>query len=313
MKKWFIISALLLFSCNDGDIITETLEFGDTFEACGELVLYKVKTNPNETLSFQITSPAISLEDLLQTEPASDTNPPLVNLVNPTPASFTVGSSNILTFRSYDAAPNNIFCNDVPPTNIVITQDFTSSSGEAAFTISLVEDDNDGIPAEFEDLNGNGDLNDDDTDGDGLPNYLDPDDDGDNVLTINEEVNFDASLANPLSLALNTNSNEDNIPNYLDNDDDGDGVLTINEEQFTQNLNPTDDISNSTIGPDYLNFNEIESVTTMEYRDHIITQTFTVALKFFNITFPNIQYTELDFGTLNSTETTKTRIYKPEF
>ena len=150
MKKWFIISALLLFSCNDGDIITETLEFGDTFEACGELVLYKVKTNPNETLSFQITSPAISLEDLLQTEPASDTNPPLVNLVNPTPASITVGSSNILTFRSYDAAPINIFCNDVPPTNIVITQDFTSSSGEAAFTISLVEDDNDGIPAEFE-------------------------------------------------------------------------------------------------------------------------------------------------------------------
>lgn len=311
MKKWFIISALLLFSCNDGDIITETLEFGDTFEACGELVLYKVKTNPNETLSFQITSPAISLEDLLQTEPASDTNPPLVNLVNPTPASITVGSSNILTFRSYDAAPNNIFCNDVPPTNIVITQDFTSSSGEAAFTISLVEDDNDGIPAEFEDLNGNGDLNDDDTDGDGLPNYLDPDDDNDNVPTSAEMHNFDITLANPLGNAVDTD--DDGTPNYLDNNDDGDITLTINEESLTQNLNPTDDITDATVGPDYLNDAVTTSVTTMEYNDHIITQTFTVALKFFNITFPTIQYTELDFGTLNSGETTRTRIYKPEF
>ena len=123
--------------------------------------------------------------------------------------------------------------------------------------------------------------------------------------------NFDITLANPLGNAVDTD--DDGTPNYLDNNDDGDITLTINEESLTQNLNPTDDITDATVGPDYLNDAVTTSVTTMEYNDHIITQTFTVALKFFNITFPTIQYTELDFGTLNSGETTRTRIYKPEF
>ncbi|MCH7523579.1 MAG: hypothetical protein IIC74_00875, partial [Bacteroidetes bacterium] len=44
----------------------------------------------------------------------------------------------------------------------------------------------DGVPSYLEDLNGNLNLNDDDTDANTLPNYFDPDDDGDGVLTINE-------------------------------------------------------------------------------------------------------------------------------
>jgi hypothetical protein len=311
MKKWSLVLVLLIMACNDGDIITEDLVFGDTFEACGELVLYKINTSPNESLSFQITSPPITIDDLLLTEPASDTNPPIVTLVNENPSTIAIGSSNILNYRSYDSAPNNLFCNDVPPTNISISQDFTSSSGEAAFTISLLEDDNDGIPAEFEDLNGDGDLTNDDTDGDGLPNYLDPDDDNDNVPTASEMVNFDISLANPFENTLDTDN--DGTPNYLDNDDDDDGILTINEESLTQNLNPTDDITNATVGPDYLNFAEDASVSTTEYIDHIINQEFTVKLKFFNVSFPTIQYDELDFGTLNSSLTTKTRVFKPVF
>ncbi|MDO5970067.1 hypothetical protein Q4Q35_09620 [Flavivirga aquimarina] len=56
--------------------------------------------------------------------------------------------------------------------------------------------DGDGIPSHIEDLSGDGEVTvnyddltdetDDDTDGDRLPNYLDSDDDGDGVLTINE-------------------------------------------------------------------------------------------------------------------------------
>jgi hypothetical protein len=197
----------------------------------------------------------------------------------------------------------------------VTTQEFISSSGEAAFTITLVEDDNDGIPAEFEDDNSDGDFNHLtnplDTDGDGLPNYLDPDDDNDNVLTSSEMVNFDITLTNPFENTLDTDN--DGIPNYLDNNDDGDTVLTINEENFSQNLNPTDDITDPTVGPDYLNVAVATSVLTTEYRNHNISQNFTVALKFFNVNFPAFQYTELDFGTLNSSSTTKTRLFKPVF
>ncbi|MEZ4865472.1 MAG: SdrD B-like domain-containing protein [Caldilineaceae bacterium] len=67
-----------------------------------------------------------------------------------------------------------------------------------------VDDDHDGIPNLQEDLDGNGDLTNDDTDQDGLPNYLDADDDGDTILTSGEDLNHNG--------------------NPLDDDGDGDGI-----------------------------------------------------------------------------------------
>ncbi|GLB49810.1 T9SS type A sorting domain-containing protein [Neptunitalea lumnitzerae] len=55
--------------------------------------------------------------------------------------------------------------------------------------IDCQDSDNDGIPDVIEDLNGNGNLDDDDTDGDSIANYLDDDDYNDGVLTINEDYN----------------------------------------------------------------------------------------------------------------------------
>ena len=59
---------------------------------------------------------------------------------------------------------------------------------------------------------------------DGIPNYLDTDDDGDSIDTINETGDTDG----------------DTIPNYLDNDDDGDSILTIFEDP-TGSLNKDGD------------------------------------------------------------------------
>lgn len=50
----------------------------------------------------------------------------------------------------------------------------------------IADHDFDGIPSYMEDLNGDKNLFNDDTDGDGVPNFLDGDDDGDRVLTKNE-------------------------------------------------------------------------------------------------------------------------------
>lgn len=82
--------------------------------------------------------------------------------------------------------------------------------------------DNDGIPSYLEDLNGDGeyivnyadltDDTDDDTDGDGTPNYVDSDDDGDGILTIYEDINKDGD-------PTNDDTNGNSIPNYLDRDD----------------------------------------------------------------------------------------------
>lgn len=68
----------------------------------------------------------------------------------------------------------------------------------------------DGIPSIKEDLNGNGKPWDDDTDGDGKPNFLDIDDDGDSVQTIKEDANGDGDPTNDFSDPKNPT-----LPDYL--------------------------------------------------------------------------------------------------
>lgn len=55
-----------------------------------------------------------------------------------------------------------------------------------------IDHDNDGILSKYEDVNGNGDLWDDDTDGDGKPNFLDVDDDADGKTT-REEITYETT------------------------------------------------------------------------------------------------------------------------
>ncbi len=100
-----------------------------------------------------------------------------------------------------------------------------------------VDDDGDGLKNALEDLNGDGDCSNDDTDGDGIPNWRDPDDDGDGVSTAVEIVYGD--------------TDSDGIPNYLANDDDGDGILT-RDEDYNQSGDPADDDANGDGVRDYL-------------------------------------------------------------
>ena len=65
-------------------------------------------------------------------------------------------------------------------------------------------------------LTGSGALPIPDTDADGTPDYQDPDDDGDSILT-----RFEGPIAQ--------DTDRDGIPDYLDPDDDGDGIPTIDE------------------------------------------------------------------------------------
>ena len=107
------------------------------------------------------------------------------------------------------------------------------------------DDDADGVPNAFEDFDGDGMFDDDDIDMDGIPNYLDNDDDGDGVLTINEAKDEDG---NPVD------TDGDGDVDYLDNDDDGDGILTINENADpNMDGDPSDALDTDMDGiPDYL-------------------------------------------------------------
>lgn len=72
--------------------------------------------------------------------------------------------------------------------------------------------DNDGIPSWMEDLDEDGDLYNDNTDGNGFPNFSDSDDDGDGTPTRREIIiKEDGTIEFP-------DSNNNGTPNYLDPD-----------------------------------------------------------------------------------------------
>lgn len=112
-----------------------------------------------------------------------------------------------------------------------------------------VDADNDSVLSATEDMNNDTNLANDDTDFDGLPNYLDNDDDGDLVLTNVEYVLSKTNTTQNVNVILDTDN--DGTPNYLDRDDDGDGVLTF-QEDYNHNGNPSDDDTNSSGTADYL-------------------------------------------------------------
>jgi len=77
--------------------------------------------------------------------------------------------------------------------------------------VERADHDNDSILSIYEDLDGDENVNNDDTDNDGFPNYVDSDDDNDGILTRDEDANGDG---NP----LNDDTDGDGIPDYLDAD-----------------------------------------------------------------------------------------------
>ena len=186
--------------------------------------------------------------------------PKLTNTENIVALCFFLFALSSLAQNSFQSESPNWLPNIALPAkqnqNYTVTNTLDTDGDGVTDDIDL-DDDNDGIPAAFEDLNGDGDLDNDDTDGDGLPNYLDADDDGDNVLTATEMPNYSTEFE--LTQALDTDG--DGTPNYLDTDDDNDGVPTINEEGVnTPNQNPADDISNNTVGADYLNVDVVNNI-----------------------------------------------------
>lgn len=325
MRNYFYLLLILPFltACNDGDVLEIDLEFDNTFQTCGEIVFFKIKSDPPESLSIFIDD--LTIEEITENV-FRTTDSVYKDLVTDTLSIRLDGFTNKINYRSYSAIPANPFCNDVPSSELNITSD-AAGTGDMTLTTTFVEDDNDGIPSEFEDLDGDGNLENDDTDGDGVPNYLDDDDDGDNVKTIDEFVNFDTD--NDFSNALNTDlayemaNNLPITPNYLDNDDDGDLVLTRDEESLIPDLNPANDVTDNTpdpitgnTTPDYLNDQVIATATDLvtAYRQHTIRQIFTVRINIINLSIPQLNQDFLNFGMLNDPSiTAKTRIVKTIF
>ncbi|AUS06177.1 hypothetical protein [Pseudotamlana carrageenivorans] len=301
-KLYFVLILLSLvfnLSCDDGDIITIELDFEDTFSSCGinNLVFFKTKNDPSESLSLKLTG--VTLDDILSVEADGVFE-----------KSYTISSTNPFNYRTYSntTLPSDLFCSDVPNSEINITKDIQSTSGIADVKTVLTEADDDGISSIFEDLDGDDDFTNDDTDNDGIPNYLDADDDGDNILTKDE--NPDPNGDGDPSDAQDTDG--DGIPDYLDDDDDGDGVKTRDEENHTTDNNPANDKTMDDLA-DYLNPLVATVVPATGYRGHVYLQYYKVTVILRNIDIDILSADELDFGELEDSALTKTIIGEPVF
>ena len=78
---------------------------------------------------------------------------------------------------------------------------------ECINSMQILDTDNDSIPNVLEDLNQDGDYANDDTDGDGLSNFIDTDDDGDGTPTADEDSNQDGD-------PTNDDDNNNGVPDY---------------------------------------------------------------------------------------------------
>src|SRR5690606_31924441 len=178
--------------------------------------------------------------------------------------------------------------------------------GTAEFITTFIYDDNDLVPAEEEEAG--------DTDGDGLPNMYDLDDDGDNVPTAREldTENADGDN-NPFTNPKDTD--DDGTPDYLDEDDDGDGVFTRDEDE-NGNLDPMDDVTNTSVGPDYLNDAVAINHEIAEYRLHTYKIFKSVKITLKNLVLVNGEETitqeTLVLGTIENVET-REKTKKPVF
>ncbi|WP_019039361.1 hypothetical protein [Psychroflexus tropicus] len=280
-------------SCDDGDIIVSDFNFDadSSLNLCefenNRKVLHIV-TESNEAISFTFE------ENILEN---------IENIIDPVQFTVEIDGSNRINYRrlSSSVESNDYFCQEIPPGEPTVVEEFASTNGGSVlFTISRasgegVDTDGDGIPDLNEratDSEGNfiGDVFGHDTDQDGIPNFLDIDDDNDNVPTVVEIGGTDDS-----DIDLDTDG--DGVRNYLDEDDDGDGVLTRNEdlnafEEGTPEepvLNPRDDDSNDDGIPNYLDASISEEVIVDFFRDNVVSRNFNITVVFNNITLQNIE------------------------
>ncbi len=150
------------------------------------------------------------------------------------------------------------------------TNDLPDTDGTEDVNYRDIDDDGDGIDTTEEDADGDGDPTNDDTDNDGTPDYLDHDmdtgvdtdgdgvidsvdidDDNDALLDSIEDANIDGDN-DPLTDPTDTDG--DGYPDHLDLDSDNDGIPDNVEAQLTEEyIVPNDDDSETYVSNNGLN------------------------------------------------------------
>ncbi|MBT8272009.1 MAG: hypothetical protein KJO25_08195 [Bacteroidia bacterium] len=284
-KITLLIALVLGLSCSDGDIIDVNLEFDQELQRCGDTnsdnyVLYDIQTDSFESLTLLF--------------PANNANNAIFNpSSSPTEGSLNINGSNVrFNYRTYDGDPQGLICEEIPVSDVNIIEDYEASSGTVNYISTFIDDDNDDVPSILEDLNNNGDLEDDDSDGDGIPNYKDNDDDNDNVPTRFENPDPDGD--GDLSDAQNTDGTDE--PDYLDADDDNDGVITRYEDENLDE-DPFNDFAPGGTLPRFLDPMAADTYVNDVFNPNDFQRTVSVVFTILNIDIEILSADSFDFGT----------------
>ncbi|TRO63303.1 hypothetical protein [Christiangramia sabulilitoris] len=296
----------LLTACDDGEIIVTSFDFEDsTLQFCDgpdRNVIYAINNDDVfESISLEYSN------SQFQTDANGNIIPPSQEII-----SFPLTGSNRIIYRIYNSevssGNNTYFCSVVPPSEPRVIEEWLSGTGATVFIITGFTDETANADPDSDDLTNieegwilGGPYQ--DSDEDGIPDYLDRDDDGDNVPTDLELLN---SANDPVNEAGLRDTDEDGIPNYLDDDDDNDGVLTRYEVSEDDLDNPVafttaEGISN------YLNDQQTQEIIHDEYIRHDINRNYGYRIDIDNLKFvkqdgsgESIQFENYNFGTLRS-------------
>lgn len=271
MKKFlpFVLAAVLMTSCDDGDLIVTEFAFeNQQLQHCGTgdvQVLYNVNNDQiNESIALIFN---MDEEEFINLE---------------TPVEIDLGESARIVYRTFDAEVDDYYCSEIPPaTPVVVTEYRSTSGGTVTITPQLrnVDDhDGDGVPTSLE--KGDAETDFPDTDGDEIPDYLDIDDDNDNVRT-SEEINDEED--NSLDRYFDTDA--DGTPDYLDEDDDGDETITRYED-LDENGNPGNDKNDEGI-PNYLNPDIVDPFPVDTFLKNTISESYRLEVAVSNLTLQN--------------------------
>jgi len=284
-----LICSTIVSSCDDGDIVDVNLDaFNQVLERCEEtseqFLIYNINESNTESLTLLFRADGNTREIFNPTE-------------NGQVSTLTINqTSNRFNYRTYDGNPENLICNLLADPGTSIVNDYEAAESATVFFTSVFEDDdNDGVPSVLEgrdELDSEGNPR--DTDGDGLPDYQDADDDNDNVLTINEEVEIDDN-----NVLIEQDTDDDGIPDWLDPDDDGDGILTKDEDE-NGNLSLGDDrdeLSPNINTPRYLDDQATEEFIQNSLRTTQFSRFVTVGITIQNADIGILQTDEIIMGT----------------
>lgn len=269
MKYWYclIFALVTLVSCDDGDLIVTDFNFENkSLQWCGDSstqVLFNINNDQvHEAIAFRFRL---------------ETPQPQFFSTEEGALSIPLTSENQVIYRIFNAeVDRSYYCNEVPPVSPAVREEFRSTSGGEMIINARLRNsedhDGDNVPSADEGM-----ASEQDTDGDGIPDYLDIDDDGDNVLT-RVEIEVEATS----QAGAYPDSDADGLADYLDPDDDNDQVPTRNED-WNLNNNPADDRNDEGL-PHYLNPEITDAFEVTTFRENTFSRSFRYTVTAENLT-----------------------------